>query len=210
MRHFNPKTWHVTTWVAVALWIGFALWANIPRTIDAPSAYAKFSADYTSAIGKPFDPRFVRFNCAVGFPFNYQQHQIMPNLTARLDYNSTVWLLADILLCLTATASVVYVSQSIQRFSVHQLMLGTACVAVAIVLFQRLIPLLVHAIVSMGPNFYFFAYVHIGSYQFLYFLPLPFALYLAYRTRKRQITSGGQLSGGNHCAGGGETLATAR
>ena len=86
MRHFNPKTWHAATWTAVAVWIAFALWTNFPPTIDAPADYARFSANYASATGKPFDPRFVRFNRAVGFPFNYQQHQIMPNLTARLDY----------------------------------------------------------------------------------------------------------------------------
>lgn len=206
MRHFNPTTWHVATWAVFAVWIVIGLWTNIPRKIDAPSEYARFSEIYTSGTGKPVDPRFTDFYRAVGFPVGYQRHQIMPNLTARLDYNSSVWFLADVFLCLIASASIIYVSQSVQRFSVREMMLGTACIAIAIVFFQRLLPILVHVIVSIGPKFHFFAYAGRWAYVFLYLIPVPFALYLAYRTTKRRITHYGDAEA-RECDGGGKWIA---
>lgn len=182
---YHPKNWHVVTWAAVAVWIAVTLWTNVP--LDAPSEYAKMSATYTSQTGKPADPRFVRFFRAHGYPVVYR-HEIRSNPSARLDY-SIAWFFVNVFLCLAATASIIYVSQSVPRFSVRQLMLATACVAVVIVFFQRWLPLLVHAVFPMGPKFHFFAYVGGWGGQFLYLLPLPFALYLAYRKRTRRITN---------------------
>ncbi len=189
MRHYLPSNWHVATSITVAVWIIWAIWCNVPRTIDASSDYARLSANYTSATGNAVDPQFVHFNRAVGFPVHYRQHEILPNLTARLDYHSNRWLWINVVLCFIATASVAFALQSIRQFSIQHILYATALIAFAIVFYQYALPLLVAVVVSLSPRLHFFAYAGAWYIPMLYFLPLPLAIFLAWRESKPGVTT---------------------